>query len=116
MDSGLGGTQQRGAVRRASAWYQTDLTVYLVSSALSTWPSRGSLAMSPSLPDHEAARGEHTGSAANLQIGGARFDAWAVHSPDRADGHAADERPWSAADGHDLLDPGGCERRLVLRR
>jgi len=72
--------------------------------------------MSPSLPDHEAARGDHTGSVANLQIGGARFDAWAVRSPDRADGHAADERPWSAADGYDLLDPGGCERRLVLRR
>ena len=73
--------------------------------------------MSPSLPDHDAARGEHiTGSAADLQIGGARFDVWAVHSPDRADGYAADERPWSGADGYDLLDPGGCERRLVLRR
>ena len=73
--------------------------------------------MSPSLPEHEGARDEHTGStAADLQIGGARFDVWAVHSPDRAHGHAADERPWSGADGYDLLDPGGCERRLVLRR
>ena len=44
-----------------------------------------------------------------------RFDVSAVHSPDRVDGYAADERLWGGADGHDLLDPGGRECHLVLR-
>ena len=44
-----------------------------------------------------------------------RFDVLAVHSPDRVDGYATDERLWGGADGHDLLDPGGRECRLVLR-
>ena len=46
---------------------------------------------------------------------GPRFDVLAVHSPDRVDGYAADERLWGGADGHDLLDPGGRECHLVLR-